>query len=197
MSNKSGSRLAPEERRSQILGVAAEHFARYGVIGTSVSAVAKAAGVARALVYHYFPGKEDLLRAVLESEADQLLADTDIDPSLSPRDNAEAALRAYLARFHSASGGLRELYATGDPAGISTVVERSRSTHIERILALTGAEDTPATRRSLHAWLVFVTAIGQDIADAGPAEQGEAIGLCLSVLATVLGRDLEATDTGS
>ena len=60
-----------------------------------MSAVAKAAGVARALVYHYFPGKEDLLRAVLESEADQLLADTDIDPSLSPRDNAEAALRAH------------------------------------------------------------------------------------------------------
>lgn len=80
---------------------------------------------------------------------------------------------------------------------ISTIVERSRSTHIERILALSGAEDTPATRRSLHAWLVFVTAIGQDIADAGPAEQDEAIDLCLSVLATVLGRDLGAPGAGT
>ena len=143
MSNKRGSRLAPEERRSQILGVAAEHFARYGVIGTSMSAVAKAAGVARALVYHYFPGKEDLLRAVLESEADQLLADTDIDPSLSPRDNAEAALREAVAvgeQGFPETGSLAELAAKarGVVVTLDEPVIRKRVTTVRETLSRLG-----------------------------------------------------------
>ena len=54
MINTTGSRLSPEERRAQIIAVAAQHFARDGVVGTSMSAVAKDAGVARTLIYHYF-----------------------------------------------------------------------------------------------------------------------------------------------
>lgn len=51
-------RMEPHEREEQILKIAAEHFARRGVLGASMSAIARDAGITRALLYHYFPGKD-------------------------------------------------------------------------------------------------------------------------------------------
>ncbi|MDP9851695.1 helix-turn-helix domain-containing protein [Corynebacterium lowii] len=58
-------RMGSADRSEQIVRVAAEHFARHGIAGASLSAIARDAGVTRALVYHYFAGKEALLEAVL------------------------------------------------------------------------------------------------------------------------------------
>lgn len=48
---------------ARILGAAREAFAETGWAGTTIRAVARAAGVDPALVYHYFGGKESLLDA--------------------------------------------------------------------------------------------------------------------------------------
>ena len=53
-------RMEPHEREEQILQVASDHFARKGVLGASMSAIARDAGITRALLYHYFPGKDSL-----------------------------------------------------------------------------------------------------------------------------------------
>ncbi|MDF2629142.1 MAG: transcriptional regulator, TetR family [Symbiobacteriaceae bacterium] len=56
-----------EERRAEILTAATDLFAKDGFADTSVSAVAKAAGVSHGTVFLYFPTKEELFRsAVLE-----------------------------------------------------------------------------------------------------------------------------------
>ncbi len=65
-------RMEPHEREEQILKIAAEHFARRGVLGASMSAIARDAGITRALLYHYFPGK-DSWRAVTRREANAVL----------------------------------------------------------------------------------------------------------------------------
>jgi AcrR family transcriptional regulator len=54
-----------EERRAEILTAAIELFARDGFADTSVSAVAKAAGVSHGTVFLYFPTKDDLFRAAV------------------------------------------------------------------------------------------------------------------------------------
>lgn len=53
-------------RREQLLEVAAHLFADQGVDGTSTKDLARAAGVSPALLYHYFPSKEELMLAVVE-----------------------------------------------------------------------------------------------------------------------------------
>ena len=74
-------RLAPEERTPQILAAALEEFAERGYAGASMASAAARAGVAKGLIYHYFPGKAELFKAVVRScvqpvfnEAERLIA---------------------------------------------------------------------------------------------------------------------------
>lgn len=50
-----------DDRRGAIVAVAASLFARRGFDGTSVADVAKQCGLSKALIYHYFESKEDML----------------------------------------------------------------------------------------------------------------------------------------
>src|SRR6185437_13216393 len=58
-----GSRA--DERRQRILEVAVELFEEHGGSPAPMDAIAQAAGVTRTAIYHYFPTKHDLIRAVL------------------------------------------------------------------------------------------------------------------------------------
>jgi TetR/AcrR family transcriptional regulator, fatty acid metabolism regulator protein len=65
---------APEEKRAQILAAAVRVFAAHGYEACRVGDVAKEAGVAYGLVYHYFGSKEAVLEAVFRQEWGRLLA---------------------------------------------------------------------------------------------------------------------------
>ena len=56
-----------QDRRKTILRAAVEVFARKGYHGCRIADVAKEAGVAYGLVYHYFRNKEELLQLVFEA----------------------------------------------------------------------------------------------------------------------------------
>ncbi len=64
-----------EERRVEILDTAAALFAARGFEATSMSSIAGALGVSKALVYHYFESKEELLFEMLLSHC-RLLIET-------------------------------------------------------------------------------------------------------------------------
>lgn len=55
-------------RREHILETALRLFARHGFDGTSTKQIAQAAGIAEGLIFHYFPSKDELLNAVLETQ---------------------------------------------------------------------------------------------------------------------------------
>jgi TetR/AcrR family transcriptional regulator, fatty acid metabolism regulator protein len=63
-----------EERRRQILDAAVRAFARKGYHGCRVSDVAREAGVAYGLVYHYYGSKEALLDAIFSETWGAMLA---------------------------------------------------------------------------------------------------------------------------
>jgi TetR/AcrR family transcriptional regulator, fatty acid metabolism regulator protein len=56
-----------QDRRRTILRAAVEVFARKGYHGCRIADVAREAGVAYGLVYHYFKNKEELLQLVFET----------------------------------------------------------------------------------------------------------------------------------
>lgn len=59
------------ERRTQILEAAFQEFAHKGFKGATIKSIAQAAGLAApSLIYWYFPTKEDLFQAVIESRAE-------------------------------------------------------------------------------------------------------------------------------
>jgi len=83
-----------EERRVEILDTAAALFAARGFEATSMSSIAGALGVSKALVYHYFESKEELLFEMLLSHC-RLLIETANRAVASG--NAEEKLKELIA----------------------------------------------------------------------------------------------------
>ena len=67
MAVKSLRERQAEATRQLLVSVARELFAERGYNGTSVEEIVQQAGVARGALYHHFPGKDALFRAVYEA----------------------------------------------------------------------------------------------------------------------------------
>jgi AcrR family transcriptional regulator len=65
--------LGPERRRPLVLDAALRVFVEHGYAGTSMDAIAAAAGVTKPVVYECYPSKEKLFSALLEREEQRLL----------------------------------------------------------------------------------------------------------------------------
>jgi AcrR family transcriptional regulator len=65
--------LGPERRRPLVLDAALRMFVEHGYAGTSMDAIATAAGVTKPVVYECYPSKEELFGALLEREEQRLL----------------------------------------------------------------------------------------------------------------------------
>jgi AcrR family transcriptional regulator len=66
------------EKRGSILHQAAQLFAQHGYTGTSISMIAAANGVSKALLYHYYPDKEAVLFDILHTHLTALVACVDV-----------------------------------------------------------------------------------------------------------------------
>lgn len=73
-SNGLSRRLPSEQRRQQILEVAAAQFAASGLRATTTDSLAKAAGVSEPVLYTHFSTKEELFREVLQRNSQDRLA---------------------------------------------------------------------------------------------------------------------------
>jgi TetR/AcrR family transcriptional regulator len=63
-----------EATRAQILNAAEEEFARYGLAGARIDAIAARTGVVKAMIYYYFESKERLYQAVMQRIGTELEA---------------------------------------------------------------------------------------------------------------------------
>ena len=65
-------RLSPEDRRRQLLGVAARLLTEQGATRLQFTELATAAGVSRPVIYRFFPTRQALLSAVLDDFVTEL-----------------------------------------------------------------------------------------------------------------------------
>lgn len=93
-------RLAPHERRAQIVSVAAALISKSGFNAVSMANVAAACGIAKSLVAHYFPTMAQLLTAVLEYR-DQLCFETVNEKEIVPPSPDAVRKHATLAVQHN------------------------------------------------------------------------------------------------
>ena len=110
------------DRRSRILGGARAAFLRYGFERASMADIASGAGVSRTALYHYFPGKEDVLRAVV----DELQAKT-LNAAAKALKESET-LSAALTGLLKAKFGLTLALTTESPHGVELVEATHRLT---------------------------------------------------------------------
>ena len=124
---KRAAHLGPERRRPEVLDAALKLFLEGGYEGTSMEAIARAAGVTKPVVYACFPGKEELFRALLRREEERILGEiaaafegADLnDPESTLVDGYTAFLRAVAA-----SPEVYRLIFLGEGGGNAAVAKR-------------------------------------------------------------------------
>lgn len=94
----------PEERRAEIIQTAKELFEKKGYEETQISDITNKMGVAHGLVYHYVKSKSELLDAVVEEWAKEILADL----MLLMKDNAISAADRLERMFQFISSMLKK-----------------------------------------------------------------------------------------
>lgn len=85
-----------EEKKALIMRVALELFAADGYHGTTISSIARKAGISQGLLYNYFESKEDLIRTIIFSGLDIIsgLLDPDNDGMITQQE-----MEHFLGRF--------------------------------------------------------------------------------------------------
>jgi AcrR family transcriptional regulator len=68
-----------EERMTLIMDVALKHFANEGYFRTTISHIARHAGISKGLMYNYFDSKEALLKAIIHRSVNEIYSYLDID----------------------------------------------------------------------------------------------------------------------
>lgn len=192
MSNNPRSRLAADDRREQILRVAAAHFSRDGYEQASVQRIATEAGVTRALVYHYFPGKASMLEAVLRGEAEALLAETAPVPGRLPSEGLREALGVYLDHFAQSGGAVRELYAPTAASAplVREIIQATHAVQAERMMRQLALDATPRMRLAVRAWLMFIVELAREHAAHADVTRAEVIELCVRTFEAATGVEL-------
>jgi AcrR family transcriptional regulator len=178
------TRLDVDERRRRLLALGAELFARHAYDELSMATIAREAGISKALLYHYFPGKQAYFAATLEEKASELAALTEPDPSLPPLEQLTRSLAAFLDWV----GDNREAYgklvrsAAAIPE-VREVVDRVRDATSERILAgIAAGAPPPALRTAVRAWLWFMDGAILDWVEHGDLTREQLQGLLLGTL---------------
>ena len=77
------TRLSSDERRAHLLHVGVELVGRHGTADISIEEIARAAGVSKGLLYHYFHTKTDFFVAVLARSQAEMDHAVDRDPELT------------------------------------------------------------------------------------------------------------------
>src|SRR5947209_8977465 len=93
-----GTRGTPEKSRAAILQAAVVEFSREGVAGARTDAIARSAGVNKALLYYYFKDKEAIYQSVLDEVFSGLrIAITSaLLQNLPPRERLKAYVGAHF-----------------------------------------------------------------------------------------------------
>lgn len=154
------ARLLPAERRAQLLSVSEALFTArpYNEIG--IADVAREAGITQGLLYHYFPGKEALFAAVIETHADQLLAACLPDRDRPIPEQFELGMKGYLDYVEAHRLSYYNLFrgpASSEP-DFQRIADRTRAAIIDHVIGVMGLSELsiPATRISLRGYIGYV-----------------------------------------
>ena len=191
MSEPAYTRLDVEERRRRLLELGTDLFARYDYDALSMAAIAREAGISKALLYHYFPSKQAYFVATLEEKAAELAGRIAPDPGLPPAEQLAASLDVFLRWVEENGDGYAKLVrSAGAVPEVREVMEEVRGATAELILAGISTPPTPprpVRRTAVRAWLWFMDGAILDWLEHRDLTRGEMHALLLRALEGALG----------
>jgi AcrR family transcriptional regulator len=179
-------RLAVDERRRRLLELGKRLFRRHTYADLSMAAIAREAGISKALLYHYFPSKQAYFVATLQQQADELSKRLDIDPELPPSTQLMGALESFLIWVEENAEGYAKLLEGGTThAEVRELVDQVRAATAERILEGLKPPDGPVPpelRTAVSGWLWFMDGAITDWLTHRDITRDQLLGLLLGTL---------------
>jgi AcrR family transcriptional regulator len=185
------TRRDPQDRRADILDAARRVFADAPYESVNMADVARAAGISRALVNHYFGSKRELfietLRAVAAAAPDVVRTDLDLSVEAMVARNADAWLDHVEANVNTslAIGGVGPFGA--DPEAAEMLAE-IRDELVDRMLLnhFGGAEIAPTVRLALRAYTGLFEVAARDWLITGRASRDQVRALLVECLLAIV-----------
>jgi AcrR family transcriptional regulator len=176
------TRLENDERRRRLLELGAELFTQHAYDEISMAQIAREAGISKALLYHYFPSKQDYFVATLATGAEELRRRVEPDPALPPVQALTGSVEAYLGWIEeNADAYAKLLQSAATVPEVRELVERVRAATVTRILEGLGAT-APAARTAVAGWLWFMDGACLDWIAHRDLERPQLLGLLLGTL---------------
>ena len=150
------------KRRDRIVANAAHLFAQRGFMGTSIADLTSAGKISKALFYHYFASKEDVLYAAMSTHVDALeAAAQDVrqggqsDPEVMLRDLTSRFMQIYIGATDLQKVLLNEVENLPPAMAEAVTAKQKAIVHtVEGIMArITGQEDHALN--TVHTMLYF------------------------------------------
>jgi len=179
------ARLEVDERRAQLVTLGIDLFAARAYDEVSIDELARAAGVSKGLLYHYFPTKRDFYVATVNEASRQLLELTDTPADLGPVERLRGSLDAYLdyVDAHAAAYAALMRGGVGSDPEVARIIDETRATMCDRLLReMPDVTPTPLVRTAVRGWLGFCEATSLDWIEKRAVERVEVRDLMLGVL---------------
>jgi AcrR family transcriptional regulator len=139
---KRAAHLGPVRRRPQVLDAALALFLERGYEGTSMAAIAEAAGVTKPVVYACFSSKDELFRALLRREEERILEEIQSAFTTADLSDPGATLTEGFTGFLRAVDASPEVYKLiflGEGGGNTAVarrIQRGREAQVQALSRL-------------------------------------------------------------
>jgi AcrR family transcriptional regulator len=151
-------RLGPDARRAQLVGVGLALMKEMPFDEVTAEIVARAGGVSKALVFHYFPTTRDLQVAILRAASAELLADLDVGAGLPPDERLRVGLEAFVRYIEQQPASYQAVVRrAGSDEQLLAVFEDTRTAVVQIVAATLGLSALPAgPRLAIRGWIAMV-----------------------------------------
>jgi AcrR family transcriptional regulator len=154
----SGRRLGPDARRAQLVGVGLALMKEMPFDEVTAEVVARAGGVSKGLVFHYFPATRDLQVAILRAASAELLAELDVSAGLPPDEALQVGLDAFVRYIEQQPASYQAVVRrAGSDERLLEVFEATRAAVVDIVAATLGFSALPpGLRLVFRGWIAMV-----------------------------------------
>jgi AcrR family transcriptional regulator len=159
--NPPRARLDVDERRRQLTELGSKLFSARTYDEVSIDELARAAGISKGLLYHYFPTKRDFYVATVRHSSKDLLDRTFLPSDMGPIDRLQGGLDAFLDYVSEHGPAYISLLRSGIGADlqVARIVDETREEFRNRLIEGVGIDTlAPLMRVALRGWVGFVEA---------------------------------------
>ena len=183
-----GRRLGPDARRAQLVGVGLALMKEMPFDEVTAEVVARAGGVSKGLVFHYYPATRDLQVAILRAASAELLAELDVGEGLPPDERLAVGLDAFVRYIEQQPASYQAVVRrAGSDERLLEVFEATRTAVVDKIAAALGLTALPVgLRLVIRGWIAMVEECILHWVDGRPVPRQELIDFLRQAALTML-----------